>query len=83
MKVLYWIFLIILFVGWVNWALYAWLDFNAVSWLFADVTSTVMVEGVETTTTAMNLYAKIVYSLVGFSALWTLVTHLGCKKCCK
>ncbi|MBU0626406.1 DUF378 domain-containing protein [Patescibacteria group bacterium] len=64
--------------------MYAWLDFNLVSYLFADVTSTVMVDGAETTTTAMNMVAKIVYSLVGFSALWIFFGKLfGCKKCCK
>lgn len=80
MKVLYWIFLIVLFVGGANWALFAWLDLNLVAKLFPDAV-TLAADG--TTVTTMNLIAKIVYSLVGVGAIRVLLVNLfGCKKCC-
>lgn len=83
MKVLYWIFLILLVVGGLNRGLYAWLDLNLVATVFPDVTTAVMgADGIETTTTTMNVIAKIVYSAVTLGALWTLIANFGCK-CCK
>jgi uncharacterized membrane protein YuzA (DUF378 family) len=83
MKVLYRIFLILLVVGGLNRGLYAWLDLNLVAKIFPDVATTVMgADGIETTTTTMNLIAKIVYSAVTVGALWTLIANFGCK-CCK
>ena len=83
MKVLYRIFLILLVIGGLNRGLYAWLDLNLVAKFFPDVVSTVMsADGIETTTTTMNLIAKIIYSAVTVGALWTLVANFGCK-CCK
>jgi uncharacterized membrane protein YuzA (DUF378 family) len=80
MKVLFWIFLVVLFVGGVNWALFAWLDLNLVAKLFPDVVTTAA-DG--TTVTTMNMIAKIVYSLVGVGAFWVLLANaFGCK-CCK
>jgi uncharacterized membrane protein YuzA (DUF378 family) len=80
MKVLYRIFLIVLFVGGLNWALVAWLDLNLVAKLFPDVVTTAA-DG--TSVTTMNVIAKVVYSLVGVGALWVLLANIfGCK-CCK
>lgn len=39
MKVLYWIFLILLVVGGLNRGLYAWFDLNLVATIFPDVTT--------------------------------------------
>ncbi|MEI7563247.1 MAG: DUF378 domain-containing protein [bacterium] len=81
MKVLYRIFLILLVVGGLNRGLYAWLDLNLVAKIFPDVTTTVAQNGIETTTTAMNMIAKIVYSLVSLGAIWIFIANLGKKKC--
>lgn len=84
MKVLYWIFLILVVIGWLNRGLYAWLDLNLVALVFPDVTTIeVSSEGIETTITTMNMIAKIVYSAVAVGALRTLIANIGCKKCCK
>jgi len=81
MKVLYRIFLIVLFVGGLNWALYAWLDLDLVAKLFPAVVTT-LEDG--TTMTSMNMIAKVVYSLVGLGAFRVLLSNaFGCKKCCK
>ena len=81
MKVLYWIFLILLVVGCLNRGLYAWLDLNLVALVFPDVTTiTTDTTGVETTMTAMNMIAKIVYSAVALGALRTLIANFGGKK---
>jgi uncharacterized membrane protein YuzA (DUF378 family) len=83
MKVLYWIFLILLVVWGLNRGLYAWFDLNLVAFIFPDLVSTeVNAEGVETTITTMNMIAKIVYSLVAVWAIRTLIANFGCK-CCK
>lgn len=80
MKILYRIFLILLVVGGLNRGLYAWLDLNLVAKVFPDVTTTVIQNGIETTTTTMNMIAKIVYSLVTVGAIRTLIANLGSKK---
>ncbi len=83
MKVLYWIFLILLVVGGLNRGLYAWLDLNLVATIFPDVTTVeVDAEDIETTITAMNVIAKAIYSAVALGALRVLITNFGCK-CCK
>lgn len=65
MKVLYWIFLLLLVIGGLNRGLYAWFDLNLVAFVFPDVTTTVVgADGIETTTSTMNIIAKVVYSLV-------------------
>jgi uncharacterized membrane protein YuzA (DUF378 family) len=80
MKILYRIFLILLVIGGLNRGLYAWLDLNLVAKIFPDVTTVIAQNGVETTTTTMNIIAKIVYSLVTVGAIWTLIANLGAKK---
>jgi len=80
MKVLYRIFLILLVIGGLNRGLYAWFDLNLVAKIFPDVVHAVTTNGVETTTTTMNLIAKIVYSAVTVGALWTLIANFCCKK---
>ena len=80
MKVLYWVFLILLVVGGLNRGLYARLDLNLVATVFPDVaTTTTDAAGVETTVTTMNMIAKIVYSLVTVGALRTLIANFGKK----
>jgi uncharacterized membrane protein YuzA (DUF378 family) len=80
MKILYRIFLILLVIGGLNRGLYAWLDLNLVAKIFPDVTTVIAQNGVETTTTTMNIIAKIVYSLVTVGAIWTLIANLVAKK---
>ena len=81
MKVLYWIFLILLVVGGLNRGLYAWLDLNLVAKIFPDAMTTVTdANGVETTVTTMNMIAKIVYSAVAVGALRTLIANFACCK---
>lgn len=82
MKVLYRIFLILLVIGGLNRGLYAWFDLNLVAKIFPDVVKVMTENGVETTTTTMNLIAKIVYSAVTVGAIRTLIANFGCK-CCK
>lgn len=77
MKVLYWIFLILLVVGGLNRFLIGWFDLNLVTTVFPDVvTKSVDAAGVETTVTALNKIAMIVYTLVGVSALWVFISNL-------
>jgi uncharacterized membrane protein YuzA (DUF378 family) len=84
MKVLYWIFLILLVVGGLNRGLYAWLDLNLVATVFPDVvTAGVDAMGEPTTITSMNMIAKIVYSLVTVGAVRTLIANFGCANCKK
>ena len=82
MKFLYRLFLILLVIGGLNRGLFAWFDINLVAKFFPDVTTTIATNGVETTTTTMNLIAKIVYSAVTLGALRTLIANFG-YKCCK
>lgn len=83
MKVLYWIFLILLVVGGLNRGLYAWLDLNLVATVFPDVvTTSIDAAGAETSVTTMNMIAKIVYSLVTVGAIRTLIANFG-GNCCK
>lgn len=83
MKVLYWIFLLLLVVGGLNRGLVAWLDLNLVTTIFPDVISkSIDATGVETTMTTMNMIAKIVYSLVTVGAIRTLIANFGCKGNC-
>jgi uncharacterized membrane protein YuzA (DUF378 family) len=80
MKVLYWIFLILLVIGGLNRGLYAWFHLNLVANIFPDIsTTTVGTNGIETIKITMNLIAKIVYSAVAIGALWTLIANFGCK----
>jgi uncharacterized membrane protein YuzA (DUF378 family) len=77
MKVLNWIFLILLVVGGLNRFLIGWFDLNLVTTIFPDVvTKSVDAAGVETSVSALNSIAMIVYTLVGVSAVWVFVAHL-------
>lgn len=55
----------LLIVGGLNWLLVGLLNFDLVMWLFVDILG-------------VAILAKIVYILVGLSAIYVLVTH--CKK---
>lgn len=56
MKVLNTLVLILLIVGGLNWGLIALFNFDLVAWLFGT----------------MTLLSRIVYGLVGISALWAI-----------
>ena len=56
----YWIALTLLVIGGLNWLLVGAFDFNLVAAIFGD----------------MSPAARIVYVLVGLSALWVLITSL-------
>ena len=59
-NVINWIALILLVVGGLNWGLIGLLDFDLVASLFG----------------AMTTVTKIIYSLVGVSAIWVLIARL-------
>ena len=61
MSVLNKITLLLLIVGGLNWGLVGLLDFDLVAAIFGD----------------MSLLSRLVYSLVGLSALWQLVPLFG------
>ncbi|MFA5855997.1 MAG: DUF378 domain-containing protein [Candidatus Pacearchaeota archaeon] len=52
-----WIFLVLLIIGGINWGLVGLLDFNLVTTLFSG---------------SLAIVAKIVYIIVGISALYTI-----------
>lgn len=56
MKVLNTLVLILLIVGGLNWGLIALFNFDLVAWLFGT----------------MTMLSRIVYGLVGISALWAI-----------
>lgn len=56
MKVLNTLVLILLIIGGLNWGLIALFNFDLVAWLFGT----------------MTLLSRIVYGLVGISALWAI-----------
>ncbi len=58
LNVLDWLFLILLIVGGLNWGLVGFLKFDLVATLFGD----------------MSIVSRIVYDLVGISALYVLLT---------
>lgn len=66
MKWLHMLGFTLIIVGGLNWGLWGLFNFNLVSTIFGAV------EGLE----------KLVYVLVGLSAVWLVVTHKGdCKVC--
>ena len=68
MKALHMVAFVLLVVGGLNWGLWAAFNFNLVD--------TVLGSG--------SMLAKWVYILVGVSAVWIGVTHMGdCKVCSK
>ena len=60
LKVIDWVALVLVIVGGLNWALVGLLSFDLVAAIFGD----------------MSVIARIVYTLVGLSALWVLI-NLG------
>lgn len=66
MKWLHMLGFTLVIIGGLNWGLWGLFNFNLVSTIFGSV------EGLE----------KLVYVLVGLSAVWLVVTHKGdCKGC--
>jgi uncharacterized protein len=66
MKVIDCIAMILLLIGGINWGLLGAFDFNIVTWLFGMVPALM----------------KLVYILVGLSALWLLFQWKAvCKRC--
>lgn len=81
MKVLYWIFLILILASSVDCLLYGLLGIDLIVRFFPDVVTTAT-DG--TTTTAMAMGAKVLYALFGIAGLWVVIANLvGCKKCCQ
>lgn len=68
MKVIYKVASLLLVVGGLNWGLVGLFQFDLVAALFGGSTSVV---------------ARVVYSLVGVSALVSIVSYFTCKDCCK
>ncbi len=60
LKVIDWVALVLVIIGGLNWALVGLLSFDLVAAIFGD----------------MSVVARIVYTLVGLSALWLLI-NLG------
>jgi len=56
-KAIDWIALILLMVGGLNWGLVGFFNFDLVAWIFG----------------AMSTASRVVYSLVGLSALWEII----------
>ncbi|MBP6930099.1 DUF378 domain-containing protein [Patescibacteria group bacterium] len=54
-----WLVLVLVIVGGLNWGLVGFFQFDLVAWIFGD---------------AANVLARIVYALVGLSAVYLLVT---------
>ncbi|MDD3262737.1 MAG: DUF378 domain-containing protein [Candidatus Absconditabacteria bacterium] len=67
MKNVYIIALLLLVVGGLNWGLVGFFGFDLVAWIFGD----------------MSVLSRVVYSLVGLSAVFVAyaeLTHCKCKK---
>lgn len=59
---------VLLFVGGLNWGLVGLFNWNLVSWIFG----------------MGSFLERLVYVLVGLSAVWAIFTHMGeCKVCSK
>jgi uncharacterized membrane protein YuzA (DUF378 family) len=66
MRVIDVIAMILLLIGGINWGLIGAFDFNIITWLFGMIPALM----------------KLVYILVGLSALWLLFQWKGvCKRC--
>ncbi len=59
-----WLALVLVIVGGVNWGLVGLMDFNLVSTLFGD----------------MSTISRVVYALVGVSALYVAATSMKLRK---
>lgn len=64
MKSFYTLCLVLVIIGGLNWGLVGFLNFDLVAAIFGD----------------MSFLSKLVYDLVGLSAVYLLVTLLGKKK---
>lgn len=64
MKGLYTLCLVLVIVGGLNWGLVGFLNFDLVAAIFGD----------------MSFLSKLVYDLVGFSAVYLLLSLFGKKK---
>ncbi len=60
MKVLNWVAIVLIVVGGLNWGLVGFFNFDLVATIFG----------------AMSLVSRVVYALVGLSALWVLLFML-------
>lgn len=68
-KTLHMVAFLLLVIGGLNWLLVGVISFDLVAWLFMDILG-------------MDILARVVYILVGLSAVYELVTHKGsCKHC--
>ena len=67
MKILDWIAYILVIVGGLNWGLVGFFNFDLVAAIFGD----------------MSVVSKVVYDLVGLSALYMLLRIGKMKNCCK
>ena len=61
-----WIAFVLVFVGGLNWGLVGFFGFNLVAAIFG----------------ATSMISKVVYGLVGLSALYTLITASKTSGCC-
>jgi len=82
MKVIYWIFLIIVLLSSIDCILFGWFNLDLVAKFFPDVvTKSVDATGIETAVTAMSMGAKIVYRVFGIAGVRIVVANLfGSKK---
>jgi uncharacterized membrane protein YuzA (DUF378 family) len=77
MKVIYWIFLIIVLLSSIDCLLFAGLNMDLIAKYFPDVvTKSVDAAGIETTLTAMSMGAKIVYGVFGLAGVRVVVANL-------
>jgi len=66
MKWLHYVAYLLLFVGGLNWGLVGLFNLNLVTWLLGS----------------WPTVERVVYVLVGLSAVWAIFTHMGdCKVC--
>jgi uncharacterized membrane protein YuzA (DUF378 family) len=63
MKALSTIAFILIIIGGLNWGLVGLFNFDLVAWIFGDMTT----------------LSKVIYTLVGLGAVWSIFGH---KKCC-
>jgi len=80
MKVLYWIFLILVLASSVDCLLYGLWNIDLVTKFFPDVVTTLEDA---TTTTAMAMGAKVLYAVFVVAGLWVVVANLFKCQCCK
>lgn len=77
MKVIYWIFLILVLLSSIDCLLFAGLNMDLIAKYFPDVvTKSVDLTGVETVVTAMSMGAKTIYALFGIAGIWVVIANL-------